>query len=150
MENGVYKPPQSDLTNASTDAVPEKILKRIRYGANASIAFSALFLLLLVLLAIASIVSDSETNLPDNIDEVIAAVIILVAQFILSIGLLKKNRTCATILVLVYLLILIANIVEGQIGLGVLFATLMNYYLIFGMIGCFQYHKFIAKQSKAN
>ncbi len=134
MEHNPYSSPAANLTEATPVVdVPEKTLKHIK---NAVIAacISGTITLIVTLAAISgtSLMGFSAWNFLD---------VFLI--FGLAFGIYKKSRTCAILLFAYFLISKILIISEtGKLD-GAIFSIIFFYYYLYGIIGCFAYHKHI-------
>lgn len=141
MADNPFIPPKSDLNHVEAElVVPEKILKKIKNASILGLVSGGLTLIMLVF-AIngANILNFSAWMLID-----------VVLIFGLAFGIYKKSRVCAVVILIHFAASKILIVMEsGGSFTSIPIALVFLYCYAMGVVGTFQYHKYIRNQKSA-
>lgn len=141
MENNPYAPPTANIELPDTVLiVPPNILKKIKHAWIACV-ISGCITLIYSLLAISgkSILGYSAWELVDT-----------AFVFALAFGIYKKSRTCAVLMLVYFIASKIILIEASGKFTGIFLALIFIYCYVQGVIGTFQYHRFLRNGHTAN
>lgn len=132
-----YTPPKSDLEINTTVEVPQEILKKIKNAWLAglvSVGISTVFITIALL----------GTEIA-GIDAFSFIDVILMAIF--AFGIYKRSRTCAVLMFLLFAANKILMAIETGAVSGFPLAIALLWFYAMGIVGTFQYHKYIKLNS---
>lgn len=140
MTDNLFQPPQAGVADPVPPniQVPEAVAKKIKNCWVAGIVSIAITLIL-VLLAMWGNLN------PAGIDEWAFIDIALMSGF--TLGVYKKSRTCAILLLGFFLLNKAVMWADAGQPTGLPLALVFIWYYGRGVVGTFQYHKLVASQS---
>ena len=128
------QPPPNPLHAVTASDVPADILRNIRNAWVAGV-ISGCITLIITLLAIAgrSLYGFSGTELVD---------VVLILG--LSFGIYKRSRTCAVLMLEYFIFAKVYMMVGGHLNvMGAFVAVIFLYFYSMGIVGAFQYHRFL-------
>lgn len=135
MDKSPYESPDATLEDVADIQVPAEIMKKIKNAWIAGIISISITLgLILISISGTSIMGINYTGFVD-----------VVFMCIFTFGIYKNSRTCAVLMLLLFLANKIIMFIEAGTASGVPLALVFLWYYTQGVIGTFQYHAHIKK-----
>lgn len=140
MSENLYAAPKSDPTPLPNPVeVPPEILKKIRQGCIAAIAYAAVMLALISL----AIFFEIDALKMDMWDYVAVPFMLFLAHRVYR----KKDRYFSVFIFVYPLYVILADAQFGDFPNGALVGIFFSYHLWQGMRATFQYHKIVAGET---